>query len=133
MGLDPLLKRKLEIRTIPRWLLFTLGTSTLPIIIRSIILFLAGQQIQWSEMRPELFFLTVVCQVDTIKNWRHMPTVVMVFTFLLIITSVVYCMALSASLNLLTMDLYKDFDYIMGGLVIIGVLFDFISVISGSD
>ena len=102
MGVDPIVKKQLEIPKIARWIFFTLGTSALPIIIRIMIMWLTSQTPTITEMRSELFFLVVLCLVDTMKNCRHQAMWTLSMTFALIICSIIYGMALADYMELLT-------------------------------
>ena len=123
-GIDPITKRQLEISKFPRWIFFTLGTSSLPILIRVVILFLTSQRITLTPMRSELFFLVVVCMVDTMKNCRHRPVWVLGIAFALILCSIIYGVALADYLNLLTSDLFANFDILMIIMVAISIVLD---------
>lgn len=123
-GIDPITKRQLEISKFPRWIFFTLGTSFLPILIRMVLLVLTSQEITLTSMRSELFFLVVVCMVDTIKNCRHHSAWVLVITFALILCSIIYGVALADYLNLLNVDLFASFDVLMIVMVLISIILD---------
>lgn len=132
-GVDPITKRQLEISKIARWFFFTLGTSFLPVAIRLVIMVLTSQKITVTPMRSELFFLVVVCLVDTMKNCRHRATLVLSTAFALILCSIIYGMALADCLNLLTTDLFANFDRLMMVMVAISVIFDGITTVKLGD
>lgn len=123
-GIDPITKRQLEISKSSRWIFFTLGTSLLPILIRIILLLLTSQEITITPMRSELFFLVVVCMIDTIKNCRHRAAWMMGITFALILCSIIYGVALADYLNLLNVDLFASFDVLMIIMVLISIILD---------
>ena len=123
-GLDPQFKKQLEIPKWARWLFFTLGTSALPIIIRVVIMLLTEQKPTITGMRSELFFLVVLCLVDTMKNCRYQAIWLLSMTFALIICSIIYGVALAESLGLLTSKLFANFDTLMIAMVIISVIID---------
>lgn len=119
-----MVRKQLEIPKGARWLFFTLGTSALPIIIRVVIMLLTGQKPSITGMRSELFFLVVLCLVDTMKNCRHQAIWLLSMTFSLIICSIIYGMALADYMGLLTVELFASFDTLMIGMVIISVILD---------
>lgn len=133
MGVDPIVKKQLEIPKIARWIFFTLGTSALPIIIRIMIMWLTSQTPTITEMRSELFFLVVLCLVDTMKNCRHQAMWTLSMTFALIICSIIYGMALADYMELLTSELFSNFDTLMIYMVIISVAFDGFTTIKYGD
>ena len=133
MGVDPIVKKQLEIPKIARWIYFTLGTSALPIIIRIMIMWLTSQTPTITEMRSELFFLVVLCLVDTMKNCRHQAMWTLSMTFALIICSIIYGMALADYMELLTSELFSNFDTLMIYMVIISVAFDGFTTIKYGD
>lgn len=133
MGVDPIVKKQLEIPKIARWIFFTLGTSALPIIIRIMIMWLTSQTPTITEMRSELFFLVVLCLVDTMKNCRHQAMWTLSMTFALIICSIIYGMALADYMELLTSELFSDFDTLMICMVIISVVLDGFTTIKYGD
>ena len=75
-------------------------------------------------MRSELFFLVVLCLVDTMKNCRYQAIWLLSMTFALIICSIIYGVALAESLGLLTSKLFANFDTLMIAMVIISVIID---------
>ncbi len=123
-GLDPMVKKQLEIPKGAKWLFFTLGTSALPIIIRVVIMLLTEQKFTITGMRSELFFLVVLCLVDTMKNCRHQAIWLLSMTFSLIICSIIYGMALADYMGLLATELFASFDTLMIGMVIISIILD---------
>ncbi len=50
------------------WLLFTVVMGALPSIIRLLVCFYFGQQPTFTDFRTELFFLSIVFLVDSLKN-----------------------------------------------------------------
>lgn len=123
-GIDPMTKKQLEIPKIGSWILFTVVTSALPIIVRFVITLLASQPFTITDIRSELFFLVVVFLVDTIKNCRHQPMWVVGMAFVLIICSIIYGMALTDSLDLLTTGLCTKFNTLMIAMVVVSVSLD---------
>lgn len=84
-------------------------------------------------MRSELFFLVVLCLVDTMKNCRHQAMWTLSMTFALIICSIIYGMALADYMELLTSELFSNFDTLMIYMVIISVAFDGFTTIKYGD
>lgn len=133
MGLDSIAKKQQEIPKMARWIFFTLGTSALPIIIRIMIMVLTSRIPTITEMRSELFFLVVVCLVDTMKNCRHQAMWTLSMTFALIICSIIYGMALADYMKLLTSELFASFDTLMVCMVAISVVLDGFTTLKYGD
>lgn len=131
--MDPNVKKQLEIPAIAKWVFFTLGTSALPIIIRIMIMLLTSRTPTITEMRSELFFLVVLCLVDTMKNCRHQAVWMLSMTFALIICSIIYGMALAEYMGLLATELFGEFDTLMIFMVIISVVLDAFTTIKYGD
>lgn len=121
---DPIVKRQLEIPRMAKWIFFTLGTSALPILIRIMIMLLTSRMPTITELRSELFFLVVLCLVDTMKNCRHQIMWTLSMTFALILCSVIYGMALADYMNLLNAELFVHFDSLMMIMVAGSVVLD---------
>lgn len=132
MADDPIFVRTASLNKYAKWFFFTFLTSIIPLVIKAVLLAGTGFKFSLSSFfqnfRVELFFLTIIFLVDAIKNYKSGTTQGIFTSFLLIIGSILYGLAMTDSLNLLNASLASQFDFAIIIIVIISFLWDIGSV-----